>query len=159
MRLQDKVAIITGGGKGIGRAISLAFASEGAAVVMAARTLSKMEETAEEIRAQKGTAQVIQTDITDEKQIEHMVAETIKAYGKIDILVNNSGIAGPTAPVVDMALDQWNEVLAIDLTGSMLCAKHVLKHMIPKRSVRVSDAQSVLLFQGRSYRPHRDPLH
>ena len=159
MRLQDKVAIITGGGKGIGRAISIALASEGASVVMAARTLSNMEETAEEIRAQGGTAQAIQTDIRDEKQIKHMVSETMKAFGRIDILVNNSSIAGPTAPVVDMALDQWNEVFAIDLTGSMLCAKHVLKHMIPQKSGVIINivSEGGRSGDGRSGYPMRSP--
>jgi NAD(P)-dependent dehydrogenase (short-subunit alcohol dehydrogenase family) len=159
MRLKEKVAIITGGGKGIGRAISSAFASEGASVVMAARTRSRLEEAAEEIRAQGGTARAIQTDITDEKQIERMVAETIQAYGRIDILVNNSGIAGPTARVVDLDLDEWNEVLAIDLTGGMLCAKHVLKHMIPQKSGVIINivSEGGRSGDGRSGYPMRSP--
>jgi NAD(P)-dependent dehydrogenase (short-subunit alcohol dehydrogenase family) len=159
MRLKEKVAIITGGGKGIGRAISSAFASEGASVVMAARTRSRLEEAAEEIRAQGGTARAIQTDITDEKQIERMVAETIQAYGRIDILVNNSGIAGPTARVVDLDLDEWNEVLAIDLTGAMLCAKHVLKHMIPQKSGVIINivSEGGRSGDGRSGYPMRSP--
>jgi NAD(P)-dependent dehydrogenase (short-subunit alcohol dehydrogenase family) len=159
MRLHNKVAIITGGGKGIGRAISLAFASEGASVVMAARTRSILEEAAEEIRAQGGNAKAIQTDITDERQIERMVAETIHAYGRIDILVNNSGIAGPTARVVDLDVDEWNEVLAIDLTGGMLCAKHVLKHMIPRKGGVIINivSEGGRSGDGRSGYPMRSP--
>jgi NAD(P)-dependent dehydrogenase (short-subunit alcohol dehydrogenase family) len=159
MRLHNKVAIITGGGKGIGRAISSAFASEGASVVMAARTRSTLEEAAEAIRAQGGNAQAIQTDITDERQIERMVAETIQAYGRIDILVNNSGIAGPTARVVDLDLDEWNEVLAIDLTGGMLCAKYVLKHMIPQKSGVIINivSEGGRSGDGRSGYPMRSP--
>jgi len=159
MRLHNKVAIITGGGKGIGRAIASAFAAEGASVVMAARTRAILEEAAEEIRAQGGEAQAIQTDITDERQIERMVAETIQAYGRIDILVNNSGIAGPTARVVDLDLAAWNEVLAIDLTGGMLCAKHVLKHMIPQKSGVVINivSEGGRSGDGRSGYPMRSP--
>jgi NAD(P)-dependent dehydrogenase (short-subunit alcohol dehydrogenase family) len=159
MRLKNRVGIITGGGKGIGRAISIAFASEGASVVLAARTLSAMEETAEKIRAQGGRVKAIQTDITDEGQIERMVTETITTYGRIDILVNNSGIAGPTAPVVDMDLAQWNEVLAIDLTGGMLCAKHVLKHMIPQKSGTIINivSEGGRGGDGRSGYPMRSP--
>jgi NAD(P)-dependent dehydrogenase (short-subunit alcohol dehydrogenase family) len=159
MRLQNKVAIITGGGKGIGRAISSAFASEGASVVMAARTRSSLEEAAEAIRAQGGNAKAIQTDITDERQIERMVRETIQAYGRIDILVNNSGIAGPTACVVDLNVDEWNEVLAIDLTGGMLCAKHVLKHMIPQKSGVIINivSEGGRSGDGRSGYPMRSP--
>jgi NAD(P)-dependent dehydrogenase (short-subunit alcohol dehydrogenase family) len=159
MRLQNKVAIITGGGKGIGRTISSAFASEGASVVMAARTRSRLEETAEEIRAQGGNAQAIQTDITDESQIERMVGEAIEAYGRIDILVNNSGIAGPTARVVDLDLAAWNEVFAVDLTGAMLCAKHVLKHMIPQKSGVIINivSEGGRSGDGRSGYPMRSP--
>jgi len=133
MRLRDKVALVTGGGKGIGKAISLAFASEGATVVVAARDISKLEETVQEITSKGNRAKAIQTDITDEKQVQRMVDEAVKEYGQIDILVNNSGIGGPHANVVDLKLADWNEVLAIDLTGSMLCAREALKHMIPRR--------------------------
>jgi NAD(P)-dependent dehydrogenase (short-subunit alcohol dehydrogenase family) len=134
MILKDKVAIVTGGSQGIGRAIAIAFAAEGAAVVVAARNLSKLQETVAAIKLKGGRAKAVQTDLSDEKQIEHMVAETIKEYGRIDVLVNNSGVAGPTVSVVDMDLNQWNEALAVNLTGAMLAAKHVLKHMIPQRS-------------------------
>jgi NAD(P)-dependent dehydrogenase (short-subunit alcohol dehydrogenase family) len=159
MRLQGKVAIVTGGGKGIGRAISLALASEGASVVLAARTLAALEETTEQIRKHGGAAKAIQTDVTDEQQIEQMAAETIHTYGNIDILVNNSGIAGPTAPVVDMDLDQWNEVLAVDLTGSMLCAKHVLTYMIPQKSGTIINivSEGGRGGDGRSGYPLRSP--
>jgi len=121
MRLKDKVAIVTGGGRGIGRAIALAFAAEGAAIMLAARSLPKMQEVVSEIKAKGGRAKAIQTDVTDEKQVQQMVAQTVGDFGRIDILVNNSGISGPAVRVVDMKLSDWNEVLATDLTGSMLC--------------------------------------
>jgi NAD(P)-dependent dehydrogenase (short-subunit alcohol dehydrogenase family) len=133
-RLKDKVAIVTGGGKGIGKAIAKAFVSEGAAVVIGATTLSKLEEAVKEFEAMGGRAKAIQTDLTDEKQVIRLVSETVKTFGKIDILVNNSGIAGPTCNVVDLKLEDWNQVLAVDLTGSMLCSREVLKHMIPRKS-------------------------
>ena len=159
MKLKDKVAIVTGGGKGIGKAIALAFASEGAALVVAATTLSKLEETVEEIKAKGSRAKAIQTNITDEKQVQRMVDETIKEFGKIDILVNNSGIGGPTVRVVDLNLDDWEEVIAIDLTGSMLCAKHVLKHMIPRKSGNIINmaAEGGRAGDGRSGYPMRSP--
>lgn len=159
MRLKDKVAIVTGGGKGIGKAISLAFASEGATVVVAARDLSKLEETVKEIKSKNGKAKAIQTDVTDEKQVQRMVAETIHEYGRIDILVNNSGIGGPTAKVVDMNLNEWNEVLAIDLTGSMICSREVLKHMIPRRSGIIINiaAEGGRAGDGRAGYPMRSP--
>jgi len=154
MRLKDKVAIVTGGGTGIGRAISYAFASEGAAVVLAARTLSRLNEVAEDIKSRGGKAKAIQTDISDEKQVHHIIAQTHKEYGQIDILVNNSGITGPTANVVDMDLNEWNKVLAVNLTGAMLCAREVLKTMIVRRSGSIINIGSE---GGRSGYPLRSP--
>jgi len=90
IKLKDKVAIITGGGTGIGKAISFAFANEGAAVVVAARTLSRLEEVAKEIKTKGGKAKAIQTDISDHGQVKRMVAQTIDEFGQIDILVNNA---------------------------------------------------------------------
>jgi len=141
-RLKDRVAIITGGGKGIGKAISLAFSREGAIVVVAGRTLSALQETCDEIRAKGGIAKPIQSDVSIEEQVVRMVSETIKEFGKVDILVNNSGIAGVTIRVADMNLNKWNETIAIDLTGSMLCAREVLKHMIPLRSGNIINIAS-----------------
>jgi NAD(P)-dependent dehydrogenase (short-subunit alcohol dehydrogenase family) len=154
MRLRDKVAIVTGGGRGVGKAISQALASEGAIVVIAARTLSRLEATVEEIKSRGGRAKAIQADISDEKQVQRMVTEILNDYGKVDILVNNSGIGGPTANVVDLRLDDWNEVMAINLTGSMLCAREVLKHMIPRRGGNIVNIGSD---GGRFGYPMRSP--
>ncbi len=158
-RLKDRVAIITGGGRGIGKAIALAFAAEGAKVIVAARTLSKLEETVGEIKAKGGQAIAIQTDVTSEKQIEEMVAKTVKTFGRVDILVNNSGIGGPTKRVVDLNLDEWNEIISLDLTGSMLCCKHVLKYMIPQKSGSIISiaAEGGRAGDGRAGYPMRSP--
>jgi len=133
MRLQGKVAIITGGGKGIGKAIAAAFAREGATVVIASRTISALQQTCKEIVDNGGKATYVQADVSDEKQVQRLVAETIRQFDRVDILVNNSGVSGPTSRVVDMDLAQWNETLATDLTGSMICAREVLKNMIERR--------------------------
>ena len=134
MRLKDKVAIVTGGGKGIGKAIATAFAQEGATVMIAGRNLPALEETCNEIKDKGGKIAFVQADVASEEQVIMLVSETVRQFGEIDILVNNSGVAGPTARVVDMDLNQWNETLAIDLTGSMLCAREALRHMIPRRA-------------------------
>jgi len=134
MRLTNKVAIITGGGTGIGKAIALAFASEGAVTVLVARTQCRLEEVANQIRSKGGKATAISTDISDENQVLKMVAQTLNKYGQIDILVNNSDVRGATANVVDINLDDWNGVLATNLTGTMLCTREVLKKMIPCQS-------------------------
>ncbi len=142
MRLQGKVAIITGGGKGIGKAIAQAFAREGATVMIASRTVSALDETCRVIVGNGGKAAYVQTDVSDEKQVKRLAAETIRQFVQIDILVNNSGVSGPTSRVADMDLSQWNETLAIDLTGSMVCAREVLKHMIPRRSGNIINVVS-----------------
>jgi len=132
-RLKDKVAIITGGGSGIGKAIAKAFVREGATVVIAARNKTNMDATVKELEAAGGKALAIPMDIKVEQQVVDMVAKTVKTFGTIDILVNNSGIGGPTANVVDLKTEEWNEIIAVDLTGSMVCAREVLKVMIPKK--------------------------
>ncbi len=142
MRLNNKVAIVTGGGVGIGKAISLALASEGAVVVAAARTLPRLEAVADEIKAKGGRATAIQTDVSDEAQVREMVTQTINEYGQVDILVNNSGIGATPANVVDITLQDWNEVLAINLTGAMLCSREVLKSMIPRQSGNIINISS-----------------
>jgi len=131
--LKGRVAIVTGGGRGIGRAISLALSREGAIVVLTGRTVSFLEKTCDEIKSKRGRAIFIQADVTDEHQVINMVAKTAKTFGRIDILVNNSGITGPTMKVMDMDLNKWNETIAVDLTGAMLCAREVLKYMVPQR--------------------------
>ena len=142
MRLKDKVAIVTGGGVGIGKAIALAFASEGALVVVASRNLTNLENVATEIKSKGKRATAIETDVSDENQVKKMVSRTLDEYGKIDILVNNSGIGGPTAGVVDLELDDWNKTLAVDLTGAMLCSREVLKDMIPRQSGNIINISS-----------------
>jgi NAD(P)-dependent dehydrogenase (short-subunit alcohol dehydrogenase family) len=133
MRMKQKVVIVTGGGKGLGKAISLAFAAEGATVVIAARDLASTEQTAREIKSGGGTADALVTDVRYEDQVKHMVSHTLDRFGRIDILVNNSALGGPTVNVIDMDLKDWNEVMATNLTGPMLCAREVLKPMIAAR--------------------------
>ena len=91
MRLKDRVALITGAGRGIGRAIALGYAQEGASLALAARTVSELEETARQVEALGAAACVIRADVTDQSQVEEMVARTLDRFSTIDILVNNAG--------------------------------------------------------------------
>ena len=154
MRMKDKIAIVTGGGKGIGKAISLAFAAEGAIVVIAARDFPSMEDTVKEIESDGGRAEAIVMDVRREDHIKNMVAHTLDHYGTIDVLVNNSAIGGPTAKLVDMDLDVWNDVMATNVAGPMLCAREVLKPMIAARKGSIINISSE---GGRSGFPMRSP--
>ena len=149
MKLKDRVAIITGGGTGIGKAISFAFAREGAKIVVAARNLSRLEEVVKDIKAKGGKAKAIQTDISDHEQIKRMVAQTIDEFGQIDILVNNAARGTfNNADVADMNLDEWHDSLATNLTGAMLCCREVLKYMIPRRSGNIINVSSIAGISG-----------
>ncbi|MFC1966633.1 SDR family NAD(P)-dependent oxidoreductase [Chloroflexota bacterium] len=144
MLLGGKVAIVTGGGKGIGEAISLAFANEGADVVVAARSESAIKEVASKIEVIGRKSLAVVTDLSSPEQILAMVDKTLGVFGRVDVLVNNSGIEGPTVNVENMDLDAWNEVLAVNLTGSMLCTRQVLKKsMIPSRNGVIVNISSI----------------
>jgi NAD(P)-dependent dehydrogenase (short-subunit alcohol dehydrogenase family) len=135
MQLDGRVAIVTGGGYGIGRAIALALAKEGADVVVAARTERALKQVAREIKGmgRKSLAMVI--DLLQPEQPMAMVEKTLAKFGKIDILVNNAGAEGPIRNVAEMDLKGWNDLLAVNLTGAMLCSRCVLgKSMIPRKS-------------------------
>ena len=149
MKLKNKVAIVTGGGSGIGKAISLALANEGAAVVVAGRNPSRLEEVAKDIKSRGGKAKAIQTDISDHEQVKRMVAQATSEFGQIDILVNNAAlIPNNNADVADMNLDNWHNTLKVNLTGTMLCSREVLKTMIPRRSGSIINISSVAGISG-----------
>jgi len=149
MKLKDRVAIVTGGGTGIGKAIGLALANEGAAVVVTARNISRLKQATKDIESRGGKAKAIQADISDHEQVKQMVAETIKDFGRIDILVNNAarGTFNNT-DVVDMNLKEWHDSLAINLTGMMFCSREALKRMIPRKSGNIINISSVAGMSG-----------
>ncbi len=128
MRLHYKTAIVTGAGKGIGRAIAERFAAEGAFVVLATRSEGPGKETEQLIRDSGGEATFIQTDIADLSSIDRTVEQTLRLYGKIDILVNNAGIT-VFKPLLEVTEDDWNAVINIDLRGTLFFSKAVIPHM------------------------------
>jgi 3-oxoacyl-[acyl-carrier protein] reductase len=149
MRLKDSVAIITGGGTGIGEAIAKVFASEGAIVVLASRSMGHLEKVADEIKKSGAKAKAIQTDVIDEQQVQWMIAQAFSDFGKIDILVNNAADMQDRAVVVsEMPLEIWNRSLSITLTGAMLCSREVLKYMIPRRSGSIINISSIAGVKG-----------
>lgn len=128
MQLQDKVAIITGGGRGIGRAIAMAYAAEGASVVIAARSAAQLNEVADEITAQDGEVFAIPTDLQIRADVETLVQKTVERFGKIDILVNNAGI-NPRGLFLDTTDAQWEQTWQTNVMGVVHCCRAVLPIM------------------------------
>lgn len=152
MRLKDKVAIVTGAGQGIGKAIALAFAREGARVVLAARTLENLEACAS--RMPEGASLVVPTDLTDEAAIQSLVERTLAEFGTIDILVNNSGVAGPTKACEEVSREEWVTCFDVNVTGAFLMTKHVIPTMKAKRRGRILNISSM---SGKRPLPNRTP--
>ena len=123
-RFGGKVAVITGGGPGIGGAASLAFAAEGAQVAAIDIDEASAERTAQEIRDKGGDAMGVHCDVTSSSDVQAMVQQVVERFGRVDILFNNAGIA-PRGSVVDTPEEEWDRVLAVDLTSVFLCTKYV----------------------------------
>jgi NAD(P)-dependent dehydrogenase (short-subunit alcohol dehydrogenase family) len=130
MRLQGKVAIVTGGAHGMGEAEARLFAREGAAVVVADVLVAEGEVLAADIAASQGRARFVRTDVTSEGDWEKLIAETIAAYGQLDILVNNAGISGSSVGDPD-SLDGWLRLQAVNATSVFLGTKHAAAAMMP----------------------------
>jgi NAD(P)-dependent dehydrogenase (short-subunit alcohol dehydrogenase family) len=125
--------IVTGAGRGIGREIALAFADTGASLVLAARTAPALQETRELVLQRGGRALVVPTDVTDPAQVQRMTQAAVDEFGAIDVLVCNSGIAGPTAPLWEIEPEEWRETLSVNLEGVFLCCRAALPSMIERR--------------------------
>jgi NAD(P)-dependent dehydrogenase (short-subunit alcohol dehydrogenase family) len=141
--LQGQVAVVTGGGRALGKTIALRLAQAGADLVLAGPNRAELETAAAEVEALGRRALPVVTDVTREEQVGAMAARALEALGRIDVLVNNAGIIGPTAPVASLKRADWDEVLAVNLTGAMLCCRAVLPDMIARRSGRIVNIASV----------------
>ena len=137
--LEGRVAIVTGAGTGIGRAIALRFASEGAAVVLAGRRLDPLEETASML----GDALVVPGDVGDEGHVDHLFAQAVERFGHVDVLVNNAAIAGEVGNIWELSLDGWQAALSANLTGPWLCTRAAAKAMMPQGWGRIVNIGSI----------------
>ncbi|MBC8235684.1 SDR family oxidoreductase [bacterium] len=141
MKLRNQVAIVTGSGRGIGKAIALTYAREGADVVAVARTKSEIEELTEEIRSIGRKALAIPTDISQKKQVQAMVQQVLDEFGTVDILVNNAGVAIHNY-LMDIREEDWDLTMAVNLKGVFLCTQAVFPIMMEKRSGHIINISS-----------------
>ena len=137
MTLENRVALITGAGRGIGRAIAGAFAAEGAKLALAARTRAELDETARMVENAGAETLVVLADVTDESDVKSMVEQTLARFQTIDILVNSAGIAGPVGPVQANDVSEWVRTVQVNLIGSFLCCHAVLPVMLGQDRGRI----------------------
>ncbi len=143
MLLEKRVALVTGGGRGLGRTIALKFASEGAAVFLTARTEREIQSVASEIQAAGGRAAYVAGDATQEADCERIVQAAHEAFGRVDILVNNAGIFGPVKLLEELTPKEWDEVIAINLRAPFLISRLVLPEMYARRSGNILNISSI----------------
>ena len=157
MQMKGMVAIVTGASRGLGKAISIAYAAEGAKVVACSRPTSPTgqpgtaADTASEIKAMGGEALGISCDVTDESQVKAMVDQVVECYGRIDVLVNNAGIMIIGEQFLDIDPQRWDNLMSVNVRGPYLCCRYVLPVMIKQRSgsvVNIGSGMGVQLLRG-----------
>ena len=146
--VKDKVALVTGGGSGIGRASALTFAREGAKVVVSDVVVEAGKETVQLIKNADGEAVFIKTDVAQVSDVEALIAKAVEAYGRLDCAHNNAGIEGNSAKVADYDEADWDRVIAINLTGVWLCMKYEIPQMLQQGSGAIVNTSSVAGFLG-----------
>jgi len=141
MKLKDRVVIVTGGGRGIGRAIAIAFAAEGAKVAAAARTFDEIRSTVDEIKASGGVGLAVKADVSKEGDVAKMVARVERTFGPVDILVNNAGVA-LFKPLLETTAQDWDRLAAVNAKGAFLCCKAALPSMLKRKAGRIINVSS-----------------
>jgi len=147
MELKTKVALITGAAQGIGKAVTLVLARHGADVVVADVNIEKAQETAREVEVLGRAAMAVRVDVTRLEDVEKMVEAAVQRFGKIDILINNAGIARDKL-ILRMTEEDWDTVLNVNLKGTFNCTKAVIKHMSKQRSGKIVNIASVVGMMG-----------
>ncbi len=143
-QFQDKVAIVTGAGSGIGRATSVAFAEHGASVVVVDVDIAGSEETVRLIREAGGSATFVHCDVSKPEDVVKMVDATIETYGRLDFACNNAGIGGAQAPTGEYPIESWNKVIGINLTGVWLCMRYQIPAMLKSGGGSIVNMASIL---------------
>jgi NAD(P)-dependent dehydrogenase (short-subunit alcohol dehydrogenase family) len=147
MKLKDKIAVITGAGRGIGKAIAMAYAREGAKLALCARTRSEIEQAVNEIQALKAECKGWSCDVSLEEPVQEFVSEVLKAFGRIDVLVNNAGVMTRPVPMAELEVKKWDYTIAVNLRGPFLTTQAVLPQMIKQKTGSIINVSSSI---GRS---------
>lgn len=141
---KDKVAIVTGGGSGFGRAMSQLYAEKGAKVLVADVTEQQAQETVDLIKKAGGEALFVKTDVSNPADCENLVKQAVQKYGKLDIAFNNAGIGGDTAPIGEYSIDAWNKIIAINLSGVFYGMHYQIPQMLKNGGGVIVNMSSVL---------------
>jgi NAD(P)-dependent dehydrogenase (short-subunit alcohol dehydrogenase family) len=152
-KFEGKVAFVTGGGTGIGRATALAFACHGASVGVAGRTREELDETVQLIEQEGGRAVAITCDVTKSDDVMAAVGRAVEVFGRLDFALNNAGVEQPVKPLVEVTEDEWDRLLNVDLRGVFLCMKHELPQMLKQGGgviVNTGSGASVMGIAGQS---------
>jgi NAD(P)-dependent dehydrogenase (short-subunit alcohol dehydrogenase family) len=150
VRFAGTVAVVTGGGQGIGAATAHALAAEGAAIVVTARRTDRIEQVASEIRGAGGKAWAVQCDVTEPASVADLAKTATRHAGAVDIVINNAGVAY-SAPLVKTSLEDWNRVLAVNATGTFLCTRAFLSGMVERKRGAIVNVASVAGLTGGRY--------
>lgn len=142
MRLKGKTAVVTGGGRGIGKAVAVALAGEGTNLAIASRTFRELKKTAGEIENRGARALPVRADVSREKDVAKLIGKTVKAFGRIDILINNAGI-GLKKPLIHTTEKEWNRVLEVNLKSAFITSKYVLPYMVEQEEGVIVNISSV----------------
>ena len=151
-QFEGRVAVVTGGNSGIGRATAIRFAQEGAKVVVAARRIQQGEETVEEIRGAGGEAIFVRTDVSKAAEVESMVSRTVEAYGRLDYAFNNAG-TGTGGPMHEATEEDWDRVIDVNLKGVWLCMKYEIAQMLAQSGGAIVNVSSVAGLVGEGNAP------
>lgn len=150
MRLKEKVILITGGGRGIGRAAAERFAAEGGRVAICARSEGEIVGTAKEIEAAGGIIRSFRIDLSSRRDVQRMVAQIVAEWGAIDFLINNASVLGPSEPIAVYPPEAWEEVIRINVNGTFYVTQAVVRTMIPRRAGTILSITSSVGRKGRA---------